>query len=193
MAQKLIMAINKARITAGYKNANYRKEFGFNHYGWDLTDQSRKDKTVWGCGNGEVLEAGYDSKTGNTVIIRYNDVLLADGRHLKGIICRAWHFDKLYVKKGQKITKDTKVGLYGSTGAYASGAHYHEEWDTDLNYPNYSPSFAGNTSIIKAGTDSTVRPSAVLHVKASAPDYQSCKGEPAYDTWSKSDVVTTKY
>ncbi len=41
MAQKLILPINKLRITAGYKNANYRKEFGYNHYGVDYTDQAR--------------------------------------------------------------------------------------------------------------------------------------------------------
>lgn len=28
MAQKLILPINKTRITAGYKNANYKNQFG---------------------------------------------------------------------------------------------------------------------------------------------------------------------
>ena len=50
MAQKLILPINKLRITAGYKNANYRKEFGYTHYGCDFTDQAKADKKVWGSG-----------------------------------------------------------------------------------------------------------------------------------------------
>ena len=41
MAQKLILPINQARITAGYKNANYRKQFGYTHYGIDMTDKTR--------------------------------------------------------------------------------------------------------------------------------------------------------
>ena len=54
MAQKLILPINKLRITAGYKNANYRKEFGYTHYGCDFTDQAKADKKVWGSGKGTV-------------------------------------------------------------------------------------------------------------------------------------------
>ena len=39
MAQKLILGINQSRVTAGYKNANYRKEFGYTHFGVDYTDK----------------------------------------------------------------------------------------------------------------------------------------------------------
>ncbi len=38
MAQKLIAPINRMRITAGYKNANYRKQFGYTHYGVERRD-----------------------------------------------------------------------------------------------------------------------------------------------------------
>ena len=41
-----------------------------------------------------------------------------------------YHLEKIYVEQGQEVTKDTKLGLYGNTGA-SSGAHLHIEIDTD--------------------------------------------------------------
>ena len=46
MAQKLILPINATRVTAGYKNSNYKKQFGYTHYGMDLTDQAKSNKTI---------------------------------------------------------------------------------------------------------------------------------------------------
>ena len=54
MTQRLILPINRARITAGYKNSNYRSEFGYTHYGCDLTDSKKSILTVWGSGKGMV-------------------------------------------------------------------------------------------------------------------------------------------
>lgn len=192
MAQKLILPINKSRITSGYKNAQYRKEFGYNHYGMDMTDEGRKDYTVWGCGVGEVLEAGYDNKTGHTVVIRYNECILADGT-VRDVIQRSWHFDSLNVKKGQKITKDTRIGKYGDTGIYAEGKHLHIEFDKDCKYPTYSPTFAGHTTIIKAGTDTTLNPTNVLYVKKTSPDYQSVVGSAQSNCWTQSDINFKTY
>ena len=190
--QKLVLPINGCRITSGYKNAQYRKTFGFGHFGMDMTDKNRKDYTVWGCGVGEVLEAGFDPKTGYTVVIRYNNCILADGT-VRDVIQRAWHFDSINVKKGQKITKDTRLGKYGDTGTYASGKHLHIEFDTDCKYPTYSPTFAGHTSIIKAGTDSTLNPTNVLYVKETSPDYQSVMGSKESDCWTSADIQFKKY
>ena len=192
MSQKLILPINKMRITAGYKNHQYQKDFGFRHFGSDCTDVNRKDYTVWASGNGEVVASGYDNKTGHTVVIIYRDCLLTDGRTMD-IVQRMWHFDAVYVKKGQKVTKDTKIGKYGDTGAYASGKHLHHEYDSDVKYPCHSPSFAGNTSIIKAGTDSTLNPNKVLWVKKSAPDYQSVVGSSSSDCYTTADTDLKVY
>ena len=46
--QKLILPINETRITASYKNSNYKKQFGYTHYGIDMTDKNRRILTVWG-------------------------------------------------------------------------------------------------------------------------------------------------
>nr|DAU18166.1 MAG TPA: hypothetical protein [Caudoviricetes sp.] len=37
MSQRLILPINRARVTAGYKNSNYRQQFGYTHYGYEST------------------------------------------------------------------------------------------------------------------------------------------------------------
>ena len=189
--QKLILPINKTRVTAGYKNTNYNNQFGFKHYGSDSTSRG-SDRTVWGCGVGQVLEAGFDNVLGNVVIIRYNNCQLKNGT-IKDLIQRLYHLGRIDVVKGQSITKDTRVGLYGSTGQYATGPHLHVEFDTDVNYPAYSPTLGSSSNIIKAGTDSTINPTDVLYVKNTAPDYQSVVGASNSDCWSTSDVSYPKY
>lgn len=185
MAQKLILPINKCRITSGYKNANYKKEFGYTHYGVDMTDKAKSDKTIWGSGNGEVTHTGWSDSGGNVVIVVYRNCELANGS-VRDIVMRYYHLEKIYAKVGQKITKDTKLGLYGNTGA-SSGAHLHIEIDTDTKYPNYTPQIGSNKGVLKAGTDSTLNPTQVLFAKASSPDWQEVFNS-GYDTLASSDL-----
>ena len=186
MAQKLILPINKTRITAGYKNANYKNQFGFNHYGSDSTS-TNSNRTVWGSGVGKILETGFDNVLGNVVVIRYDNCQLKNGS-IKNLIQRLYHLERIDVSKGQSITKDTRVGLYGSTGKYATGPHLHVEFDTDVNYPMYSPTLGSSSNIIKAGTDSTLNPADVLYIKNTAPDYQSVVGASNSNCWLNSDI-----
>ena len=189
--QKLILPINKMRVTAGYKNSNYQQQFGFRHYGTDLTS-TNSDRTVWGSGVGTVLLAGYDNVLGNVLVIRYDNCQLTTGA-TKNLIQRIFHLDRIDVKQGQSITKDTRIGLYGNTGKYTTGPHLHVEFDTDTSYPSYSPTISTSSNIIKAGTDSTVRPAEVMYVKNSAPDYQTVVGASNSNCWTKGDVMYPKY
>lgn len=168
MAQKLILPINKCRITSGYKNANYRRQFGYTHYGVDMTDKARKDKTVWGSGIGTITHCGWHPSGGNVVVAVYKDCLLPNGKTMD-IAMRYYHLEKIYVSKNQKITKDTKLGLYGNTGA-SSGAHLHIEVDSDVKYPNYTPQTSKSNEVLKSGVDSTLNPVNVLWAKASSPE-----------------------
>ena len=188
MSQKLIMPINKARITASYKNSNYTKEFGYVHYGVDMTDKDRKNYTVYASGKGKVTHAGYNNSGGNVVVIVYRDCQLPTGRTCD-IVLRYFHLKSIKVKVGQNVTKDTIIGLYGNTG-YSSGAHLHLEADTDVNYPNYTPQIASgaSNSVLKKGIATTMlNPVDVLWVKTSRPDYQSVVSS-GYNTVTKSDV-----
>lgn len=172
MSQRLILPINKSRMTANYKNANYKKEFGYTHYGVDLTDQERKDKRVWGSGNGEVTHLGEHPSCGYVMVVVYKDCECTDGK-IRDIAMRYYHLEKdsFKVKVGQKITKDTVLAIYGSTGA-STGDHLHIELDVDIKYPNYTPQTRQSNSVLKSGTDTTINPQTVLWVKTSSPDYQ---------------------
>ena len=188
MSQKLIMPINKCRITAGYKNANYTKEFGYTHYGVDMTDKDRKDYTLFASGKGTVYQCGWHASGGNVVVIIYRDCELPCGRTCD-IVLRYFHLKSIKVVKGQKVSKDTVIGLYGNTGA-SSGAHLHLEADTDVNYPIYTPqvSSKNDNSILRKGTASTMlNPVDVLWVKTSRPDYQAVVTS-GYNTVTKKDV-----
>ena len=188
MSQKLILPINKARITAAYKNSNYAKEFGYTHYGVDMTDKDRKDYTLYASGKGVVSHCGFNKSGGNVVVIVYRDCELPIGGTCD-IVLRYFHLKSIKVKVGQKVNKDTIIGLYGNTG-YSSGSHLHLECDTDVNYPNYTPqiSTSSSNSVLKKGIASTMlNPVDVLWVKTSRPDYQSVVSS-GYNTVAKSDV-----
>lgn len=188
--QRLILPINSMRLTAGYKNANYRKQFGYSHYGIDMTDKAKSDKTVWGSGNGEVTHCGWHPSGGNVVVVVYRDCELTNGQ-VRDLAVRYYHLEKINVKVGQKITKDSRLGLYGNTGA-SSGAHLHIEIDTDVKYPNYTPQTSKSNNVLKAGSDSTINPVTALWVKKTSPDNQSVTNA-GYDTVASSDLQYKTY
>lgn len=168
--QKLILPIDRMRITANYKNTKYKAAFGFAHYGMDCVSAAG-NTAVRALGAGEVIACGQDgatltganSRLGNCIVIVYRDVLCNDGK-TRNLACRMFHFDRIAVKAGQKVDADTVIGQYGNTGANTTGAHLHIEFDSDIAYPQYAVGIKASGNIIKRGTvDSTVNPSAVWH------------------------------
>lgn len=168
--QKLILPIDRMRITANYKNTKYKAAFGFAHYGMDCVSAAG-NTAVRALGAGEVIACGQDgatltganSRLGNCIVIVYRDVLCNDGK-TRNLACRMFHFDSIAVKSGQKVDADTIIGRYGNTGANTTGAHLHIEFDSDIAYPQYAVGIKASGNIIKRGTvDSTVNPSAVWH------------------------------
>lgn len=171
MSQKLILPINQCRVTASYKNPNYQRDFGYRHYGCDFTDLNKKDKTIWASGNGTVVETGWSDSCGNVVIVVYPSCELASGK-VMDLTVRYYHLEKILAKKGQKVTKDTRLGYYGSTGA-STGDHLHFEVDTDCDYYNYTPQIGKNSGILRSGIDTTLNPLDCIWIKPTKPDYQS--------------------
>lgn len=180
MSQYLILPINKARLNSGYKNANYKKEFGFTHYGIDLV-ATNNSKTVYAQGNGVVKAVGNDSVFGNTVIIVYNDVKCPKNGLEQDLTVRYYHLASYAVKAGQSVNKDTVIGQYGNTGKYTTGAHLHVEFDTDTKYYNYAPGLKSSGTVVKAGVDTTVNPLDYMCVKTNSPDNQTFVSS-GYDT-----------
>lgn len=179
MSQKLIQPLNNLRLTASMKNESYKKTFGFTHYGIDCADLNRSDYQVWGMGNGEILDCGYDSLFGNFLVIKYPEAYNRVENRCADLIVRLFHLADLGNSHiGKKITKDTKLGKYGDTGKYASGKHLHIEVDEDTAYTHYTPTLAGNSSKFKGrsagANDKTMsNPLDWIHCKTSAPDNQT--------------------
>ena len=176
--QKLILPINNMRVTAGYKNAKYSQlvlnglRMG-THYGLDCVGSS----TIYASGNGTVLLAGKDSVLGNVVAVKYENAYNHKTGKSGAVVLRYHHLASIGVKVGNKVTKDTKIGIMGATGKYTAGVHLHLEADSDATHYQYTPTLSVNTNLMKAGTrgegDTTFNPAEVLYCKTDAPDSQT--------------------
>lgn len=101
-----------------------RKKFdgsaGF-HLGIDLA--AIKGTLVKSAGSGIIIESGYSSGYGNTVVISHNAEFKT----------RYAHLDKIFVKIGQKVSQKEYIGQVGSTGSVRSNgkakdpSHLHFE------------------------------------------------------------------
>ena len=59
--QKLIMPFQSQMMLCGYKNAQYRKHWGYEHYGVDIshhTGGAGEDHTIYASGSGTHVAAG---------------------------------------------------------------------------------------------------------------------------------------
>lgn len=175
MAQKLILPVNRMLVSASYLwGTAYQNAYGGKHYGMDVYGQSQ----IWCQGNGTVVAAGWDNVLGYVVAILYRDCLNWVTGKTHDVVVRYYHMASISVTKGQQVNKDTRLGIIGNTGKYTDGIHLHIEIDYDTQYPLYTPTLTGNSNLCKAGyrdtlRDTTVDPRRFLHVKATAPDYQS--------------------
>ena len=97
----------------GYRRDPFTKKYSF-HYGIDLNGGYRD--TVYATGDGVVVLAKWNFGYGRCVIIEHED----NFRSLYG------HLSKIYVKKGDYVKVNQKIGKCGSTGR-STGAHLHYE------------------------------------------------------------------
>lgn len=177
MAQKLIQPINNTKLTASWKTDAYQQRFKSVHYGVDCVS-TKGNTTVYASGVGTVLAAGTDSVLGNFVAVKYPDAENWKTGEKADLVIRYFHFQAVRVKKGQAVTKDTVLGLYGATGRYVAGAHLHFEVDTDTKYVMYTPTLTGNSSHFygtRSGANgkTMTNPLEWIHRKVTAPDNQT--------------------
>ena len=84
------------------------------HTGIDLAAPS--ETPIHATGNGVVTFAGRNGNYGLQVKVR----------HLGGISSTYAHLEKIYVKKGQSVSRNQQIGAMGSTGQ-STGPHLHYE------------------------------------------------------------------
>lgn len=189
--QKLILPINKCKLTASWKTAAYTNRFGYIHYGADMVS-TIGSQTVYASGDGVVVASGLDSVVGNVIAVLYLDAKNSRTGAVQDIVVRYFHFDSRKVNKWDKVTKDTVLGLYGNTGSVGTGKHLHIEVDSDIAYPLYSPTVL-NSSLLRGrylgANDKTMsNPIEWMHCKSSAPDNQTYAA--ANDTYIRAEDKT---
>jgi len=122
--QNYRMPVN-GRITARFGTLqifNYKiKE---PHQGIDI--YAKQGTPIYPCNAGIVLKTGNYFFLGNTIFID----------HGKGVISLYAHLDKIWVKEGRHLTKETPLGSIGQTGR-ATGPHLH--WAMVMNQTFVNP------------------------------------------------------
>lgn len=103
----------KFNITAYFKQkGKYWKTLGF-HTGIDFTG----DSAIYATCDGVVDSINYSNAYGNYIIIKENNV------NRYHYFC---HLSRILVKKGQKVSRVSVIGIMGSTGN-STGIHLHYE------------------------------------------------------------------
>ena len=118
-AKTKIVKEKKARIGWPIRTGKYTSGFGDRrgkfHHGIDIS--AKKGTPIFSANDGVIAYSGSGLRGfGKTVIIKGS----------KGLYTLYAHASKLYVKKGQKVTRGQKIAAVGSTGR-SSGSHLHFE------------------------------------------------------------------
>lgn len=166
MAQRLLLPFRRSMIICGYKTAAYRKSWGFDHYGIDVSTYQgvvQRDHSIRASGDGTVAAVGNDGSLGMGVAIVYPECIGRDGS-VKTLVARYVHMRTVYVKAGQKVKAGDIIAEEGKEGT--KDYHLHLELDTDTRWPTYTPQVtATNHSFWRKGTDTTLNPSLWLWQK----------------------------
>ena len=97
-------------MVCGYKTDKYKQAWGYPHYGIDISSYQGNmtdDHTIYASGEGVVVSAGWDSKLGGALCIKYPDAINHQTNNPQTVIARYMHMDKVLVKQGDKVTLDT--------------------------------------------------------------------------------------
>ena len=168
--QYLILPFKRQMMLCGYKNVEYLKSWGYNHFGIDISAY-QADKTgnltVYASGEGTVLAAGKDSALGYGLAILYPDCYNHKTGKTQSLTARYMHLAAISVKKGDKVKPGQPIAVEGKEGTVGvDNYHLHLEFDTDTTpaYATWSPQIKkGRVSFWRNGVDSTVNPSFVLY------------------------------
>lgn len=129
-AERLFHTIENIFISSPYSNRispiTGDREF---HEGVDYSANG-KSIPIYALDDGEVLYEGYDNSTG--AIICYIRFPKLDNH-----VGLYYHLANTVINKGDKVTKNTKIGMMGSTG-YSTGNHLHFDW---FKYSDYNKGF----------------------------------------------------
>lgn len=118
----------------GYRDAIYSsgRLISYNgfHEGIDISNGYGKNNKIYSVASGKVAKVFYDRYGGGNQIVIHHNI---NGSYYTSSYA---HLDKIFVKEGDIVTKDTVVGMMGSTGN-STGYHLHLAISTGLRYKDY--------------------------------------------------------
>lgn len=115
-------------ITTYFLDADYKKQFGEDHYGIDMAYQSKHYdgiRYIYAIADGVVSGVQHSNgTTANAIQIKHYDLI--EG---KTVITRFYHLASIAdgIKKGKEVKKGDIIGVEGKTGN-ATGSHLHFEF-----------------------------------------------------------------
>ena len=152
---KIIFGGASHRKTSGYgwRRHPIKKTKRF-HYG---VDYGCSKVSVYALESGVVYKTGYDRSAGNYVYVKY-------ARY--GVAVAYFHLSRISVRKGQSVSRGTKVGVAGMSGS-STGVHLHIgvrslstwKWQNPETWlANYSsPSSGSSSSSYRVGSTYTLQ------------------------------------
>lgn len=99
------------------------------HEGIDLTNGLGSANKIYSIANGKVAAVWYDRWGGNQITIHHN----INGKSYSSSYA---HMSRTFVKVGDIVSKDTVIGMMGSTGN-VTGPHLHLAISTGLRFTEY--------------------------------------------------------
>ena len=157
--QVLRLPVDRAVVTAGYKNIAYRDHFRFHHYGCDYYDPSG---IVRAPGRGRVLAAGRDSIYGGVVVLRLDMSYVPHTGQVLDLAVRFYHMDRVGVDAGDIVDPGDRLGRLGNSGQTSTGPHLHVEISLDADHYDRVPGLVGSSTFFEAGPDRTINPAWVF-------------------------------
>ena len=113
-------------LVSGYVTANYGyySPFGYQtfHYGLDFATTDN-NTPVYSAASGLVISTVYGQSCGNNIVYIQHNI------NGKKYTTSYWHLRSIAVKVGDRVTKDTKIGIMGGAASdrdtCSTGAHVH--------------------------------------------------------------------
>lgn len=103
------------------------------HAALDLSNSDRYNTKIFAVASGKVAKVFYDKYGGNQVVVHHR---IFNGSTYSNYTSVYLHLAKVLVKDGDLVTKETTIGIMGSTGD-STGPHLHLAIATGHRYKDY--------------------------------------------------------
>lgn len=136
-SQPVYFPMKECTVAAGFKNARYRKAYGYTHYGVDFDDRWGKSYDVLSPINGIIWGAEMNKNSiGGVLVIYGKDIYEPANGLIRDGIVRLYHNAELHVKKGQTVRAGDVLAEI--SGTHPTHNHIHMEIDWDIKHPYHT-------------------------------------------------------